>query len=268
MHYRRSLVNRLRRCHLYFVGHDLHTNGYSFLVVSPNTHTLDKREREELNPMSSPFFYWPRVDSRCHCNALRQLCRWWRQRRFGFQIFTLLLLITCFLVSTFITLRNVKEQLFNRGTPFFSRKRKVSLKKLLSLIYKKRPIDQRSIHGTVLQLGDQHHHSLRGLLFHLCHLPNFQRRVVPYYMAYAGIANLITLVLFPLNSQKCSHAAPYGLVLPTFLFWAVLFWSVAYCDKQSILLISTAGVFLQIGTACFGYSTRDHGCRHGRLRWI
>ncbi|WP_019617182.1 melibiose:sodium transporter MelB [Psychromonas ossibalaenae] len=73
----------------------------------------------------------------------------------------------------------------------------------------------------------------------------------PYYMAYAGIANIIIIILFPYLAKQFSRktlwlSASIFPILGLFLLFAV-----GLYFKESLALVIFAGVMFQIGTAFF-----------------
>lgn len=206
--------------------------------------TLDKREREALIP-------WPRFFASCagYLTGVIGLpaIRWLGggNQGEGFLYFTYII-VFFFILSTLVTLLNVHERYSSSQTTVKSEQH--SLGTVLSMITRNRPLFVLLIMALAWNLA---YSIITAFAVYYFKYVFGREDLFPWYMAFAGVANLITIVLFPRLVRIFSRrvlwlSASVLPVLSCFMLFAIAVWA-----PQGAVLISLSGVLVNIGNALF-----------------
>ncbi|MDU3818149.1 MAG: MFS transporter [Pantoea sp.] len=212
--------------------------------------TLDKQEREALMP-------WPRffASSAGYLTGVLSLplVHWLGagNEGEGFMRFTFIL-VFFFILSTLVILRNVKERYSSSHSTQQVAHR---LRDVLTLIYRNKPLFALLIMALSWNLA---HNIITSFAIYYFKYVVGRADLFPWYMMFAGVANLLAIVLFPRLARRFSRrklwiAASLLPVLSCFLLLGVALFAPPTGRLRSAacrILLSLAAQHNRLLSAC------------------
>lgn len=209
------------------------------------TLTIDKHEREALVPY--PRFFASLSWLITGAIGLKVVDYFGQgDKAHGFLMFTFIL-VAFFLASTLVTLRNVKERYSSAATPSVSQQR-TSIMDSVKLIFRNDQLT--SVLFMALCYNVANNTITAFAIYYFTYVIG-QESLFPSFMMYGGIANLITLMIFPRLARFISRRVLWALASLCPIASCLMLMYIGFIAPQNVALIILSGILLHIGTALF-----------------
>ncbi|QOF66773.1 melibiose:sodium transporter MelB [Actinobacillus sp. GY-402] len=215
-----------------------------FWSLTP-TLTLDQHEREELVPYPRFFSSLANFITAGTCIAFVDYVGG-EDKGFGFRMFTIIIIVF-FIASTVITLVNLKEK-YSSDNLNGEAQARIPLKTLISLIPRNDQLFSLLVMALCYNIASN---IISGFAIYYFTYVVGDKEMFPYYMSYAGIANLIIIVFFARLVRLFSRRTLWITISVSSILSCLILAYTGMTETPSVFLIILAGIFMQIGSALF-----------------